>query len=72
VERYEEEKRFGGLTEEELREAENLMDPNAKKAQQSKKAYAKDLKKVIEAADVIIEVLDARDPEGCRSKELES
>jgi len=38
---------------------------------QSKKAYAKELKKVIEASDVLIEVLDARDPEGCRSKELE-
>jgi hypothetical protein len=30
VEKFEEEKRFGGLTEEELREAEYLMDPNAK------------------------------------------
>jgi len=38
---------------------------------QSKKAFLKELKKVIEAADVLIEVLDARDPEGCRSKELE-
>jgi nuclear GTP-binding protein len=38
---------------------------------QSKKAYAKELKKVIEASDVLIEVLDARDPEGCRSNELE-
>lgn len=27
---------------------------------------------MIEAADVLIEVLDARDPEGCRSKELEN
>jgi ribosome biogenesis GTPase A len=30
------------------------------------------LKKVLEASDIIIEVLDARDPEGCRSKDLES
>lgn len=71
VELFEEEKKFGGLTEEELREAENLMDPNARAMQQSKKAYAKELKKVVEASDVIIEVLDARDPEGCRSKDLE-
>jgi nuclear GTP-binding protein len=38
---------------------------------QSKKAYAKELKKVVEASDVVIEVLDARDPEGCRSHDLE-
>lgn len=38
---------------------------------QSKKAFAKELKKVIEASDVVIEVLDARDPEGCRSHEME-
>ncbi len=25
----------------------------------------------MEAADVVIQVLDARDPEGCRSKEME-
>lgn len=37
----------------------------------SKKAYVRDLKKVIESSDVIVEVLDARDPEGCRNKELE-
>jgi ribosome biogenesis GTPase A len=29
------------------------------------------LKKVVDASDVIIEVLDARDPEGCRNKEIE-
>ncbi len=71
VEQFEEEKKFGGLTEEELREAENIIDPNAKSMNQSKKAFAKELKKVVEASDVLIEVLDARDPEGCRSKELE-
>ncbi|CDW83179.1 guanine nucleotide-binding 3-like [Stylonychia lemnae] len=46
-------------------------DPNTKSMNQSKKAYAKELKKVIEASDVIVEVLDARDPEGCRSHEME-
>ena len=71
VEQYTEEKKFGGLTEEELREAESIVDPNARQMNQSKKAYAKELKKVVEASDVVIEVLDARDPEGCRSKELE-
>jgi len=38
---------------------------------QSRRAFYKELKKVIEAADVVIQVLDARDPEGCRSKEIE-
>jgi nuclear GTP-binding protein len=71
VERFQEEEKRHGLTEEEIREAEALLDPNARAMNQSKKAYAKELKKVVEASDVIIEVLDARDPEGCRSKELE-
>ena len=29
------------------------------------------MKKVVEASDVIIQVLDARDPMGCRSPEIE-
>jgi nuclear GTP-binding protein len=71
VERFEEEERKDGLTEQEIKEAEAIIDPNARSMAQSKKAYAKELKKVVEASDVVIEVLDARDPEGCRSKELE-
>lgn len=47
------------------------IDPNARAMNQSKKAYAKELKKVIEASDVVIEVLDARDPDGCRSHDME-
>ena len=64
--KYEEEKQLvGKIIDEEDK------DPNARAMNQSKKAFAKELKKVIEASDVIIEVLDARDPEGCRSLELE-
>ena len=32
----------------------------------------KELKKVIEASDIILEILDAIDPLGCRNKEIEA
>ena len=37
-----------------------------------KRNYMKELKSVIESSDIILEVLDARDPEGCRCREIES
>eukprot|EP00899_Mesostigma_viride_P011753 jgi/Mesvir1/20579/Mv14820-RA.1 len=37
----------------------------------SRRAFYRDLTKVLEAADVIVEVLDARDPQGCRCFEVE-
>jgi len=46
-------------------------DPNARQMSQSRKAYYRELKKVVESSDVLIEVLDARDPEGCRNREIE-
>lgn len=40
--------------------------------EQSRRCYSKELKEVIQNSDVILQVLDARDPLSCRSKELES
>jgi len=37
----------------------------------SKRAYFREFKKILEIADVILEVLDARDPLGSRCKEIE-
>lgn len=37
----------------------------------SGKAYYREFKKVVELADVILQVLDARDPLGCRAKQIE-
>ncbi|KFQ48667.1 Guanine nucleotide-binding protein-like 3, partial [Pelecanus crispus] len=42
-----------------------LLDKN------SKKSFCRELKKVIEASDVVLEVLDARDPMGSRCPQLE-
>jgi len=37
----------------------------------SRRSYYKEFRKVVEASDVIIQVLDARDPLGCRCPQLE-
>ncbi|KAM6256726.1 guanine nucleotide-binding protein-like 3 [Porphyrio hochstetteri] len=42
-----------------------LLDKN------SKRSFCRELKKVIETSDVVLEVLDARDPMGCRCPQLE-
>ncbi|KAK7103044.1 guanine nucleotide-binding protein-like 3 homolog [Littorina saxatilis] len=43
-----------------------------KPVETSRQTYVKEFKKVVEAADVVLEVLDARDPLGSRCQELES
>lgn len=44
---------------------------SARKVEGSLKAYYKEFKKVVDAADVVLEVLDARDPLGCRCPQVE-
>eukprot|EP01103_Thecamoeba_quadrilineata_P007848 TRINITY_DN17669_c0_g1_i1.p1 TRINITY_DN17669_c0_g1~~TRINITY_DN17669_c0_g1_i1.p1 ORF type:complete len:595 (-),score=190.75 TRINITY_DN17669_c0_g1_i1:161-1945(-) len=45
-------------------------DPKLSK-ENSKKAYYREFKKVVEASDIVLEVLDARDPLGCRCFSVE-
>ncbi|GLB42893.1 putative 50S ribosome-binding GTPase [Lyophyllum shimeji] len=46
-------------------------NPAGKTKEQMRKYYLKTLHKVIDQSDIIILVLDARDPEGCRSRLVE-
>ncbi|XP_067833889.1 guanine nucleotide-binding protein-like 3-like protein [Heptranchias perlo] len=51
--------------ESELQSIPNLENEN------SRKSYYREFKKVVEASDVILEVLDSRDPMGCRCPQVE-
>lgn len=52
-------------------EEEEENDVNLSLGQNSRRAFLRELRKVVEKADVIINVLDARDPIGTRSKTVE-
>lgn len=45
---------------------------HANAGQQSRRAYLRELRKVVENADVLLEVLDARDPMGSRAAAVEA
>ena len=65
----------GQLSKEEIEAAEAYLDPEgterARLATVSKKSAQREVKKVIELSDVVVHVLDARDPEGTRSADVE-
>lgn len=50
---------------------QRLVDASLTVRDSSAKAFMRELRKVIERSDVIIQVLDARDPEGTRSRWVE-
>lgn len=52
-------------------EMQNLEKHVNFETENSRKAYYREFKKVVEASDVILEVLDARDPLGCRCPQVE-
>ncbi|KAL3458794.1 P-loop containing nucleoside triphosphate hydrolase protein [Aspergillus heterothallicus] len=66
----EDDEEMGGLSEDDEAEEDGASGAVAGK-ETSRRAFDKVFKKVVEAADVILYVLDARDPEGTRSKEVE-
>ena len=54
-------------TEEEQHDNSSNINSNKNLGQQSRRAYLSELKKVIEASDVILQILDARDPMSSRA-----
>uniref|UniRef100_A0A4W6DJ64 Guanine nucleotide-binding protein-like 3 n=1 Tax=Lates calcarifer TaxID=8187 RepID=A0A4W6DJ64_LATCA len=66
------------LQEEKQRKRQAKIDERAQKRKKEKEAASKETepkakkaRQVIDASDVVIEVLDARDPQGCRCPQLE-
>lgn len=60
-----------GDDDESLDEESDEDADNANAVSSSLKLHAKSLKEVISKSDIIVQVLDARDPEGTRSRKIE-
>lgn len=60
-----------GMSDDDVQADEDGVPTLVSGKETSRRAFDKVFKKVVEAADVILYVLDARDPEGTRSKEVE-
>ncbi|KAF4794073.1 guanine nucleotide-binding protein-like 3-like protein [Turdus rufiventris] len=62
----------GGLPKEYPQEKEEEEEPpQPPQDEASLRQFGRELRKVLTASDVVLEVLDARDPQGCRSPRLE-
>lgn len=59
------------LANENISEAESSSFAQAKTKEQARRHYVRTLHKVIDQSDIVVLVLDARDPEGCRSRLVE-
>jgi len=66
--------KYSGLTEQEVKQAEALIDPDAhlKQNHVNKKSHWRDIKKVVENCEVLLYVIDSRDPLGSINSELEA
>lgn len=68
---YEEDK-LKALSEENKAEYDGIHLAEAATIVKEGKKYYREMKKVLEASDIILEVLDARDPESCRCRRIEA